>query len=380
MAARTPASSTSPRPVTSPRPASSPGVRLLELRLDSVDGYEVGQEIKVDTPRQGRPGRRHRRQPGQGLRRRHEASQLQRPGRQPRQPQAPPGAGLHRRLRRSRAGCSRAPAWPGRMGAEQVTTLNLEVVEADVERDLLLVKGSVPGPRGGVVDRPQRRQGRQAGEQVMASITVKTPSAPDKGTVELADELFGIQPNVPRDAPGRHRPAGPPPGRHPEHQDPRRGARRRSQAVPPEGHRQRPPGLDPCAALGRRRRRPRAQAPQLRPAHAQEDDQAGAALGPVRPRCRRARSSSSTSGAGTAPSTKAGKAALAALGARGPGAGGGRARTTTTPILSFRNLPEVQLIEVGELNAYDVLCNDWIVFTKATLPGPAAEAGTASRA
>ena len=38
-------------------------------------------------------------------------------------------------------------------------------------------------------------------------------------------------------------------------------------------------------------------------------------------------------------------------------------------ILSFRNLTEVQLIEVGELNAYDVLCNDWIVFTKATLPG-----------
>ena len=39
----------------------------------------------------------------------------------------------------------------GRMGAEQVTTLNLEVVEADSERDILLVKGAVPGPRGGVV-------------------------------------------------------------------------------------------------------------------------------------------------------------------------------------------------------------------------------------
>ncbi len=36
---------------------------------------------------------------------------------------------------------------------------------------------------------------------------------------------------------------------------------------------------------------------------------------------------------------------------------------------SFRNLPEVQLIMAGELNAYDVLCNDWIVFTQATLPG-----------
>ena len=39
----------------------------------------------------------------------------------------------------------------GRMGAEKVTTLNLTVVEADPERELLLVRGSVPGPKGGVV-------------------------------------------------------------------------------------------------------------------------------------------------------------------------------------------------------------------------------------
>ena len=35
---------------------------------------------------------------------------------------------------------------------------------------------------------------------------------------------------------------------------------------------------------------------------------------------------------------------------------------------SFRNLPHVQVLEVGELNAYDVLCNDWIVFTQDVLP------------
>ncbi len=39
----------------------------------------------------------------------------------------------------------------GRMGGEKVTTQNLEVVEADAERDLLLLKGAVPGPRGGLV-------------------------------------------------------------------------------------------------------------------------------------------------------------------------------------------------------------------------------------
>src|SRR5439155_12761520 len=43
---------------------------------------------------------------------------------------------------------------------------------------------------------------------------------------------------------------------------------------------------------------------------------------------------------------------------------------------SFRNLPNVQLILRGELNAYDVLCNDWIVFTEHTLPGSAAPATT----
>jgi large subunit ribosomal protein L4 len=37
-------------------------------------------------------------------------------------------------------------------------------------------------------------------------------------------------------------------------------------------------------------------------------------------------------------------------------------------ILSFRNLPNVQLLLVGELNAYDVLCNEWVVFTQATVP------------
>ena len=39
----------------------------------------------------------------------------------------------------------------GRMGNEKVTTLNLTVVQADAERDLVLVRGSVPGPKGGLV-------------------------------------------------------------------------------------------------------------------------------------------------------------------------------------------------------------------------------------
>lgn len=68
-----------------------------------------------------------------------------------------------------------------------------------------------------------------------------------------------------------------------------------------------------------------------------------------------------------APKTKAAKAALASLGIEG------KAlvvvdRDDVNTIKSFLNLREVQLIERAELNAYDVLCNEYIVFTKATLP------------
>jgi len=37
------------------------------------------------------------------------------------------------------------------MGVDRVTVQNLNVVKVDSERNLLLVKGAVPGPRGGVV-------------------------------------------------------------------------------------------------------------------------------------------------------------------------------------------------------------------------------------
>lgn len=69
----------------------------------------------------------------------------------------------------------------------------------------------------------------------------------------------------------------------------------------------------------------------------------------------------------TAPSTKDALKALTALGVEG------RVMVVVSPseevaIKSFRNVPEVQLTLVGELNAYDVLCNDWIVFSKDSLP------------
>jgi large subunit ribosomal protein L3 len=41
---------------------------------------------------------------------------------------------------------------PGRMGGGRVTQRRLEVVEVDAERNLLLLRGSVPGPKGGTVE------------------------------------------------------------------------------------------------------------------------------------------------------------------------------------------------------------------------------------
>ena len=43
-------------------------------------------------------------------------------------------------------------------------------------------------------------------------------------------------------------------------------------------------------------------------------------------------------------------------------------REDEAPIKAFRNLTEVKIVLVSELNAYDVLCSDWVVFTEATLP------------
>ena len=55
----------------------------------------------------------------------------------------------------------------GRMGNDRVTIKALEIIQADAERNLLVVKGSVPGPNGSVV---MIRKG--------ASAACRTPYAP----------------------------------------------------------------------------------------------------------------------------------------------------------------------------------------------------------
>jgi len=126
------------------------GTRLVELRLDDTSGFEVGQTIGVDLLEAGDkidvtaiskgkgfagPMKRHN---FKGLGGSHGAHRVHR---------APGSIGACATPSRVFKGTRMA----GRMGAARVTTLNLEVVSADAERELLLVKGSVPGPRGGLV-------------------------------------------------------------------------------------------------------------------------------------------------------------------------------------------------------------------------------------
>lgn len=126
------------------------GRRLVELRLEDVSGYEVGQELRVD---QLVAGQRvdvtgvSRGKGFMGVMRRHNFKGQG------------AGHGNHKKHRAPGAiGACATPArvfkgmkMAGQMGSQKVTTLNLEVVESDGERDLLLVRGAVPGPRGGMV-------------------------------------------------------------------------------------------------------------------------------------------------------------------------------------------------------------------------------------
>lgn len=127
-----------------------PGVTLLELRLEDVGEYQVGQELAADIFEAGERVDVTAVSKGKGF-----AGVMKRHG----FGGAPASHGAHRVHRKPGAvGQCATPArvfkgmrMAGRMGADQVTTLNLEVVSADAERGVVLVKGSVPGPRGGVV-------------------------------------------------------------------------------------------------------------------------------------------------------------------------------------------------------------------------------------
>lgn len=127
-----------------------PGVRLVELRLDDVSDYEVGQALDVSLLEAGELVDVTSVSKGKGfagVMKRHNFSGQR----------ASHGAHRVHRAPGAIGACAtpgrvfRGQKMPGRMGGQKVTTQNLTVIRSDAERDLLLVKGSVPGPKGAVV-------------------------------------------------------------------------------------------------------------------------------------------------------------------------------------------------------------------------------------
>ncbi|NLL81179.1 MAG: 50S ribosomal protein L3 [Tissierellia bacterium] len=122
---------------------------LREFKVDNPDEFQVGQEIKVDVFEAGdmvdvtgiSKGKGT-----QGVIKRHGFSR----GRESH------GSKMHRT-----AGGMGASATPGkvfknhrmagRMGNEKVTIQNLEVVRVDADKNIILIKGAIPGPKKGLV-------------------------------------------------------------------------------------------------------------------------------------------------------------------------------------------------------------------------------------
>jgi large subunit ribosomal protein L4 len=202
----------------------------------------------------------------------------------------------------------------------------------------------------------------------MATVTVRDPAGAETGTVELDDATFGIEPNVPV--------------LHQVVTAQLAAARAGTQSTKTRAE-VRGGGAKPWRQKGTgRARQGSIRSPQWRGG--------GVALGP-KPRSYRQRTPkkmvqlalrsalSDRAAEGkvavvsrwdfAAPKTREARVALRALGIEG------RALVVLGPeeelaAKSFRNLPEVHVLPAGELNAYDVLCCDWVVFTEATLPRP----------
>lgn len=123
---------------------------LMELRLADITGFEVGQEIKADIFAKGDRADVVGVSKGKGfagVMKRHGFSGKGASHGTERKHRSPGAIGACATPSRVFKGMRMA----GHMGHERVTILNLEVVDADPERNLLLVRGAVPGPNGGLV-------------------------------------------------------------------------------------------------------------------------------------------------------------------------------------------------------------------------------------
>lgn len=115
-----------------------------EFRNVTLGDYELGQEVKVDVFAEGDVVDVTGTSKGKGF---------QGPIKRHNQQRGPTTHGSHYHRRPGSMGSIdpmrvfKGKNLPGRMGGEQVTVQNLEVVKVDAERNLLLIKGNVPGAK-----------------------------------------------------------------------------------------------------------------------------------------------------------------------------------------------------------------------------------------
>ena len=145
-----------PRKVTKPltghfeKAGVTPRRHLVELRTSDAGEYSLGQELAADTFEVGQEVDVTGTTKGKGF-----AGVMKRHG----FAGVSSSHGAHRNHRKpgSIGGCAtpgrvfKGMRMAGRMGGQRQTTQNLTIHAVDTQRGLLLVKGAVPGPRGGVV-------------------------------------------------------------------------------------------------------------------------------------------------------------------------------------------------------------------------------------
>ena len=127
----------------------APRKHLREFRLDTIEGIKVGDELKADVFSVGDKVDVQGTSKGKGFQ-----GVIKRHG-QSRGPMAH-GSMYHRRP--GSMGATSTPGrvfkgkkLPGHMGVQTVTIQNLEVVKVDLDKNVILVKGSVPGVKGAIL-------------------------------------------------------------------------------------------------------------------------------------------------------------------------------------------------------------------------------------
>ena len=122
---------------------------LREFRLDSVENVKVGDELKADVFEAGEKIDVQGTSKGKGFQ-----GVIKRHG----QHRGPMGHGSMYHRRPGSMGSTSTPGrvfkgkkLPGHMGRVTVTIQNLDVVRVDLDKNVILVKGSVPGPKGAIL-------------------------------------------------------------------------------------------------------------------------------------------------------------------------------------------------------------------------------------